>query len=278
MKRANVYIVNRENVSWLIHSGYFRFDMVVIDELSSFKKENTERGKTARVVLKWIREMAESSIGDMESSYRLCAAIEVPDCDQVISILPVHKDFRKCLPFCPSDDDMDGQIILTALEAKLLVNGKAVDGTESASVIARLNDSRVTLLTNDNGLAIRARERGIVTSRFGYKYPAPYTGRRDLIVPKDLFTYFYSEKELDMELWTEYMPLEAPLVANEFISMRLEDPHDYPLEFVTSGNPYRRHIGREEGLPVIHADDHRAVLSRGVDLARIVLEHQRQRV
>lgn len=216
----------------------------VVRELSSFKKENTERGKTARVVLKWIREMAESSISNMESSYRLCAAIEVPGCDQVISILPVHKDFRKCLPFCPSDDDMDGQIILTALAAKLLVNGKAVDGTESASVIARLHDSRVTLLTNDNGLAIRARERGVVTSRFGYKYPAPYTGRRDLIVPKDLFTYFYSEKELDMELWTEYMPLEAPLVANEFISMRLENPRDYPLEFVTSGNPYRRHIGR----------------------------------
>ena len=47
-----------------------------------------------------------------------------------------------------------------------------------------------------------------------------------------------------MELWSEYMPLEAPLVANEFISMRLENPRDYPLEFITSRNPYRRHIGR----------------------------------
>ena len=36
MKRAQVYIINRENVEWLIaRSGIpFDFDMVVIDELS----------------------------------------------------------------------------------------------------------------------------------------------------------------------------------------------------------------------------------------------------
>nr|DAT88724.1 MAG TPA: Chromatin remodeling complex ATPase [Caudoviricetes sp.] len=44
-KQADVYIINRENVQWLAEeSGFsFDFDMVVIDELSSFKNHQTKR-------------------------------------------------------------------------------------------------------------------------------------------------------------------------------------------------------------------------------------------
>ena len=47
-KKADIYIINRENVQWLItQSGTpFNFDMVVIDELSSFKNHNTKRFKS----------------------------------------------------------------------------------------------------------------------------------------------------------------------------------------------------------------------------------------
>ena len=47
-RKANVYIINRENVDWLItKSGFsFDFDMVIIDELSSFKSWQTKRFKT----------------------------------------------------------------------------------------------------------------------------------------------------------------------------------------------------------------------------------------
>lgn len=46
-KQADIYIINRENVQWLIsESGIpFDFDMVVIDELSSFKNHQTKRFK-----------------------------------------------------------------------------------------------------------------------------------------------------------------------------------------------------------------------------------------
>ena len=46
-KQADIYIINRENVQWLItESGVpFDFDMVVIDELSSFKNHQTKRFK-----------------------------------------------------------------------------------------------------------------------------------------------------------------------------------------------------------------------------------------
>lgn len=47
-KKSFVYLINRENIDWLINkSGYkFDFDMIVIDELSSFKASNTKRFKS----------------------------------------------------------------------------------------------------------------------------------------------------------------------------------------------------------------------------------------
>lgn len=46
-KKADIYIINRENVPWLVEeSGIpFDFDMLVIDELSSFKSWQSKRFK-----------------------------------------------------------------------------------------------------------------------------------------------------------------------------------------------------------------------------------------
>lgn len=44
-KQADIYIINRENVQWLIEEMPFDYDMVVIDELSSFKNHQTKRFK-----------------------------------------------------------------------------------------------------------------------------------------------------------------------------------------------------------------------------------------
>lgn len=47
-RKADIYITNRENVEWLVSkSGFpFDFDMVVIDELSSFKSVSAKRFKS----------------------------------------------------------------------------------------------------------------------------------------------------------------------------------------------------------------------------------------
>ena len=47
-KPASVYIINRENVQWLVESSGlpFDYDMVVIDELSSFKSHQAKRFKS----------------------------------------------------------------------------------------------------------------------------------------------------------------------------------------------------------------------------------------
>ena len=46
-QKADIYIINRENIQWLVEkSGIpFDFQMIVIDELSSFKNHQTNRFK-----------------------------------------------------------------------------------------------------------------------------------------------------------------------------------------------------------------------------------------
>ncbi len=58
-RRASVYIINRENVEWLIEkSGIpFDFDMVVIDELSSFKSHQAKRFKSLLKVRPYIKRI-----------------------------------------------------------------------------------------------------------------------------------------------------------------------------------------------------------------------------
>ena len=55
-KPADIYIINRENVAWLtgLYGTAFPFDMVVIDELSSFKAHNTKRFKQLRMVRPYV--------------------------------------------------------------------------------------------------------------------------------------------------------------------------------------------------------------------------------
>lgn len=56
---ADIYIINRENVPWLVDkSGVpFAFDMVVIDELSSFKNHQTARHKALMKVRSGIQRI-----------------------------------------------------------------------------------------------------------------------------------------------------------------------------------------------------------------------------
>lgn len=49
---ADIYVINRENVVWLVaqFKGWWPFDMIVIDELSSFKSNTAARFKALRQV------------------------------------------------------------------------------------------------------------------------------------------------------------------------------------------------------------------------------------
>ncbi|MEG1297098.1 MAG: SNF2-related protein, partial [Niameybacter sp.] len=58
-KQADIYVINRENVSWLVgrYKQHWPFDMVVVDELSSFKSPKSKRFKDLKRVLPYIKRI-----------------------------------------------------------------------------------------------------------------------------------------------------------------------------------------------------------------------------
>ena len=59
MKKADIYIINRENLQWLVEDSSipFNYDMVIIDELSSFKNHKAKRFKALMKVRPRIKRM-----------------------------------------------------------------------------------------------------------------------------------------------------------------------------------------------------------------------------
>lgn len=49
-QEADIYIVNRENLAWLYQNSRLDFDMVVLDELSSFKNAQSKRFKAMKTM------------------------------------------------------------------------------------------------------------------------------------------------------------------------------------------------------------------------------------
>lgn len=78
-KQVSVYIINRENVSWLVESGIpFDFDMVVIDELSSFKSHQAKRFKSLMKMRPFVKRIvgltgtpAPNGLMDLWAEFRL---------------------------------------------------------------------------------------------------------------------------------------------------------------------------------------------------------------
>ncbi len=77
---ADIYLINRENVTWLIEeSGLpFDYDMVVIDELSSFKSSGTKRFRSLLRVRPKVKRIvgltgtpASNGLMDLWAEYRL---------------------------------------------------------------------------------------------------------------------------------------------------------------------------------------------------------------
>ena len=60
-KDADVYIINRENIKWLVelYGKRWPFDMVVIDEATSFKSSASQRWKALRKVMPYVDRMVQ---------------------------------------------------------------------------------------------------------------------------------------------------------------------------------------------------------------------------
>ena len=77
-KKAFLYIINRENVDWLVSNTAFDYDMVVIDELSSFKNHQSKRFKALMKVRPKVKRIvgltgtpASNGLMDLFAEFRL---------------------------------------------------------------------------------------------------------------------------------------------------------------------------------------------------------------
>lgn len=58
-QKADIYVVSRDNIAWLcsLFANRLPYDMVVIDELSSFKSHQAQRFKAMRLARPWIKRL-----------------------------------------------------------------------------------------------------------------------------------------------------------------------------------------------------------------------------
>lgn len=110
-KPASLYIINRENVSWLVESSGlpFDYDMVVIDELSSFKSHQSKRFKSLMKVRPFVKRVVgltgtPSSNGLMD----LWAEFRILDMGKRLGRFITHYRDEFFLP-----DKRNGQVIFS---------------------------------------------------------------------------------------------------------------------------------------------------------------------
>lgn len=54
---ADIYVINRENIPWLVEKCAWKWDMVVIDESSSFKNNKSQRFKSLKQMTKHMKSL-----------------------------------------------------------------------------------------------------------------------------------------------------------------------------------------------------------------------------
>lgn len=93
MKKAHIYIINRENVDWLIgKSGVpWFFDMVVIDELSSFKSHQSKRFKSILKVRPYVKRIVGlTGTPSPNGLHELWAEFRILDCGKRLGRYITH--------------------------------------------------------------------------------------------------------------------------------------------------------------------------------------------
>lgn len=136
-KPASVYIINRENVSWLVESSGlpFDYDMVVIDELSSFKSHQSKRFKSLMKVRPFVKRVVgltgtPSSNGLMD----LWAEFRILDMGKRLGRFITHYRDEFFLP-----DKRNGQVIFSY---------KPKEGADE-EIYRRISDITISMKSTD---------------------------------------------------------------------------------------------------------------------------------
>ena len=137
MQEANVYIINRENVTWLVEESGLTldFDMIVIDELSSFKSYQAKRFRSLLKIRPQVKRIVgltgtPSSNGLMD----LWAEFRVLDLGKRLGRFITHYRNEYFRP-----DKRNGQIVFSY---------KPLPGAEDA-IYGQISDITISMKAND---------------------------------------------------------------------------------------------------------------------------------
>ena len=221
-----------------LNNAHIIIPQVVFNELDHMKSEATQRGMTARTAFSRLKKFFPNSGRSIEEIMNLAHPIPTGWKKQTISILPLHRNFSKCLPYVPEKEDNDGWIALTALAATMIHEGLPIDGT-AGDILSRDNSKKdVVLLTNDKSLLSKADSYGVRVKSYSFKRRPVFTGVRELTVPAEMFRRLFNDMPVTEEEFYEFMPNELPLAANEYIIMTPEN-NNYPRSFFATEENYR---------------------------------------
>ena len=228
---------------------------VVFEELDHIKEGHTVNRAIARVAFRRLKRLFPNSERTMAEIMELEQPIPTGWKQQKISVLPLHCNFARSLPWTPDSNDHDGWIAVTALAATMIRDRLPVNGVLSADEVLSWKNERkdVFLLTNDNPLLSKADLYGVKAKSYSFDEQPPFTGTRELTVPAEMFEQFWDEDFLSKEDFEQFMPSEPPLVANEYIIMTPEDD-SYPRGYFAADVPYanvaRYHKDKEKFFPL----------------------------
>ena len=138
MRKADIYIINRENVQWLIEkSGMpFDYDMVIVDELSSFKNAQAKRFKAfMKVRAKATRVIGLTGTPASNGLMDLWAEFKLLDCGRRLGKFITSYRTNYFLP-----DKRNGQIIYSY---------KPLPGAEDA-IYRAISDITISMRSADH--------------------------------------------------------------------------------------------------------------------------------
>ena len=221
-----------------LSNAHIVIPQVVFDELDHIKGEISNRGMIARIAFDRLTKFFPNSGRSLDEILNLKDPIPTGWKRQTISILPLHRNFSKSLPYVPRDDNNDGWIAITALAATMIREGLPIDGTADIDMLERNNAREdVVLLTNDKSLLSRADEYGVHVRSYSFRKRPVFSGIRKLTVPKEMLGRLFSDAPVTAVEFKRFMPNEPSLIANEYIVMSPEND-EYPRGFFAVDDAY----------------------------------------
>lgn len=155
------------NLTPNLSDAHLAIPLAAIREISKHVGVGDNKSQTRRYLLKRLRGLTESTVvKPMLSVYKLQASMKVPDSDQEISLVPMRQEIMQRSLFDLSEHDIGDQMIAATILTGIGINRLNMDESIDKIRLEKELFTNVTLLTNDDALAIRAHSYGLKTSRY----------------------------------------------------------------------------------------------------------------